>query len=541
MKKTVIAIIISVASVVLLCSIIFGVIFLNVHSALKNDTILSGVKVCGTDLGGKNVKDAATELSKIGEKTDLRKMSINLNGTEVSFELRNAGIVFDSSKTAVKAYELGRQGSIFKKNSVIRKLKKNGGIEVVPEYKENREAFREAVLTLFAEKNVEFNKFVYEISGNTAKIKINKDYEEIDFEKLFREAHEAVKGDNLSLTAECVKGKNVTAEEIYNKICVKTTDARADVKDGITILIPETDGISVNIEDINKNLYEGKEEFEIPVVREKAAVTIRSIQGDFFSDVLGSYTTYFNANVTGRSKNVALAASKINGVILNSGDVFSYNDTVGRASAANGFQMATVYTSGGAQQGIGGGICQVSSTLYNAVLYADLKIVNRKHHSYTVSYVKPGLDATVSYGSIDFKFKNENNGPVKISAYTNGGSLTVTIYGKKQNNNKINLISETLGYTPYQTVENFNPSLQPGERKVTQAGSNGIKAVVTKITTDSSGKEIKRESLGYNQYQPLNEIIEFGPPVPEEPPVEQVPESEGVIPEDILPPDIQEN
>ena len=538
MKKSVIAILITIGAIILLCGIYIGAVWFNVNSALKTEVILNNVYAAGINLGGKTVKEAASLLAEHSENTDSRIMTISLKDKEISFMLRNAGIEFDINKTANKAYELGREGSLFKKSRIINNLKNQKRIEIAPEYKENRESFRETVLTLFAEKNLEFNKFVYEISGDKAKIKINKEYEEINFEKLFKEAHESIKGDNLKLSAQCIKGKGVSAEEIYNKICIKTTDARADVKDGVTILIPETDGISANIEDINKNLYEGKEEFEIPIKREKANVTINSIQGDFFKDVLGTYTTYFNANVTGRSKNVALAASKINGTILNSGDVFSYNDTVGRASSANGFAMATVYTSEGTQQGVGGGICQVSSTLYNAVLYADLKIVNRKHHSYTVSYVKPGLDATVSYGSIDFKFKNDTNGPVKISAYTNNGALTVTIYGKKQNGNKIRLVSETLGYIPYNTVEKENLSLKPGEKNLIQAGSQGVKATVTKITTDASGRELKRESLGYNQYQPLNEIVEIGPPLKETELPEQPESPSAENPKDTTPPDV---
>ncbi len=527
MKKRVKVLLIVVLGIVALFGIFTGVCALCVHNAASGDAVIDNVAICGVDVGGKTVKEAAKELASQEKMPDSRIMKISLKDKEISFELRNAGISFDINKTVNKAYEIGRKGNVYKNAWTVLT---NKTFNIEPVYTENINSFRQTVLTLFAEQGIEFNKFVYELTDNTAKIKITRNYEEINFEKLFKEAIEGVKEEKLELKAECVAGKAVTAEEIYNKLSVKTTDARADEKDGITIIIPETDGVSVELEDITKNLYEGKEEFEIPIKREQAKVTVKSIQGDFFSDVLGSFTTYYNQGVTGRAANIALAASKINNTVLNVGDVFSFNDVVGRTTASNGFSMATVYTAEGMKPGIGGGICQVSSTLYNAVLYADLKIVNRQHHSYTVAYVKNGLDATVSYGSVDFKFKNETKGPVKIAAYAGGGAVTVTIYGKKLNNNKITLSSTDLAYYPYETIEKENEALAPGEKKVVQEGSDGVKASVMKTVTDEKGNIIKQESLGVNYYQPMNKIVETGKPLPEEPSAE--------IPSDIAPPDV---
>ncbi len=529
MKKRITVSLAVVLGIAALFGVFSGACALYVHNAVKGDTVLSNVEVCGVNIGGKTAKEAAKELSSLEKMPDSRVMKISLKDKEISFELRNAGISFDINKTADKAFSVGRKGNIYKKALTILS---NRNVDIEPVYTTNINSFRQAVLTLFAEQGIEFNKFVYELSENTAKIKITHNYEEINFEKLFKEAVEAIAGDELMLNAECMPAKDVTAEEIYNKLAIKTTDARADEKDGITIIIPETDGVSVELEDITKNLYEGKEEFEIPIKREKAEVTIKSIQGDFFSDVLGSFTTYYNQGVTGRAANIALAASKINNTVLNVGDVFSFNDVVGRTTASNGFSMATVYTAEGMKPGIGGGICQVSSTLYNAVLYADLKIVNRQHHSYTVAYVKNGLDATVSYGSVDFKFKNETKGPVKITAYAGNGAVTVKIYGKKLNDNKITLSSTDLAYYPYETVEKENESLAPGEKKVVQEGSDGVKASVMKTVTDANGKIIKQESLGVNYYQPMNRIVETGKPLPEEAPL---PETDAAL--DVAPPD----
>lgn len=517
MKKPVLIAIIAAAVLLLGAGVFFGITAVSVNNIAGSDKILENVSVLGMDVGGMTVKEAAGTLHNLETKPDSKLVKISCKGKEISVELRNAGFVFDAEKTAEKAYEVGRKGSMFAKNKAISNAKKGIVPEILPEYKTDQNILKEAVITLFAEQGIEFNKFVYELDGENAKIKITDNLEEIDFNKLFGDVSSALNQDEISVETVCIAGSPVTAEEILNSINVVATDARADEKDGITIIIPETNGVTANLDDITAAMYEGKTEFVIPVKRETPSVTMKSIQGDFFSDVLGTWTTNYNQGVVGRSANIALAASKINGAVLNSGDVFSFNGVVGRTTASTGFSMATVYTAEGMKPGIGGGICQVSSTLYIASLYADMKIVERRNHSYTVAYAKNGLDATVSYGSLDFKFKNEYKGPVKITASAGNGSVTVTIYGKKANNNKVVLDSVTHAYYPFNTVEKENPDLEPGTKKVTQAGSSGARATVTKTVLDENGNVIRQESLGTDYYQPMNQIVEVGPAIEEEP------------------------
>ena len=125
--------------------------------------------------------------------------------------------------------------------------------------------------------------------------------------------------------------------------------------------------------------------------------------------------------------------------MLKKGEVFSYNNILGERTEARGYSGAKVYAGGEVVDGLGGGICQVSSTLYNAVLFADLNVVSRTCHSLPVAYVPLGRDATVSYGAIDFKFKNPYDDPIKISAVSSGGVLTVGIYGKKQSDKTVEI------------------------------------------------------------------------------------------------------
>ena len=174
--------------------------------------------------------------------------------------------------------------------------------------------------------------------------------------------------------------------------------------------------------------------------------------------MLATYSTKYNAGDSNRSYNIALACKKINGVVLGPGDIFSYNDTVGPRTASRGFRTANVYVGNKVEPGIGGGICQVSSTLFNTAVLSDLNIVYRTNHSLTVSYVPLGRDATVSDGSIDFKFENSTGEPIKIVASASGGTNTISIYGKKQNPNRtISMTTERTATYPANLVQKKDP------------------------------------------------------------------------------------
>ncbi|MFT9596439.1 VanW family protein [Mesobacillus sp.] len=148
--------------------------------------------------------------------------------------------------------------------------------------------------------------------------------------------------------------------------------------------------------------------------------------------IVGKYTTYFNAGVAGRTKNIELSAEAINNVILGVGDVFSFNTTVGPSDEAHGYQPAEEIVNKKLVMGIGGGICQTSSTLYNAVDVLGVGYVEKHHHSLSVGYVPKGRDATVSYGGKDFRFENTTGVPLLLKAIVEKGSLTVEVRTSKE-------------------------------------------------------------------------------------------------------------
>ncbi len=165
--------------------------------------------------------------------------------------------------------------------------------------------------------------------------------------------------------------------------------------------------------------------------------------------LLAAFSTDYGGSPSNRKANVALGASKINGTLLGPGQVFSYNDTVGPREVAFGWKMAHQYQDGLVVDGVGGGVCQLSSTLYNAVLQADLKIVSRSNHSMPVRYVSAGRDATVVYGAVDFKFQNSTDGPIFLGAKADGETLTFRIFGTKAPERKVlSIYSSERRYTP---------------------------------------------------------------------------------------------
>jgi Uncharacterized vancomycin resistance protein len=173
------------------------------------------------------------------------------------------------------------------------------------------------------------------------------------------------------------------------------------------------------------------EQVIVPLTMTEPEVTAEQLSALLFRDLLGAQMTYYSGSTAERINNIRLAASKLDGVVLLPGETFSYNDTVGQRTVDAGFQIAKAYSDGQEVDELGGGICQVSSTLYGATMYARLKTVTRQNHYFKVGYLDYGLDATVSWRQPDFRFKNNREFPIKLAAYLNEdeSSLVVEIWG----------------------------------------------------------------------------------------------------------------
>lgn len=221
-----------------------------------------------------------------------------------------------------------------------------------------------------------------------------------------------------------------------------------------------------------------------------------------------------NANSSSRARlnNIKLAMSLINGTRIAPGEEFSFNKAVGQRTEARGFRKAPAYSGGEVTEQVGGGICQVSTTLFNAAVKADMEILERHNHSLTVSYVEKGKDATVDWGHQDLRFRNTSPDDVYICCYvTQDNRVRFGIFGRLlPNGEKITLECVTTETTKYETKYEASPLLAPGQTYVLQDGKNGYKAEAYKVRWDAQGNRLSRELLCKSIYKVKNEVIQYG-------------------------------
>lgn len=381
-------------------------------------------------------------------------------------------------------------------------------------------------ISSYAEKNgFALGDFTFEVMENSIIIRPSKSGEKIDIDALMNDFITKIQDSNFSegtpVPTSSVNFDRTDVDQIYDEIKTDPVDAKYEEKNGITTGIESQDGISFDKEVARKILSEDKDEYVIPIIRTKANCTLESLDQGMFKDLISVFTTSFSQN-TSRIANIKIAADKINNCVLMPGQVFSFNQVVGPRTADAGYQNATIYTASGLEDGLAGGICQVSTTLYNTVILADLEIVTRTNHTYTVHYVPLGFDATVSYGDIDFKFKNNLSTPIKIKTSVTEGSITISINGIKTDLNKvIKTRNKIISTAPPQEKEVDDLSLELGKRVKKQNGQSGYVVEAYKdVYID--GTLVKTQVLPRSNYIPLNAIYAIGKAV-SSPPLESSP------------------
>lgn len=245
-----------------------------------------------------------------------------------------------------------------------------------------------------------------------------------------------LKIDNAKLDTQLLK----VSKEINR--APRNARAKMDKKGNLLLAAKEQSGVKLDEKATKEALLQGgvaalANGVSVPLVVVEEAPKVTASDLGKMGELLGAFSTNYSSSPSNRKFNVGLAAAKIDGTLLAPGEVFSYNGCVGPRDAELGWRMAHQYQDGMVVDGIGGGVCQVSTTLYNTVLQADLKVVSRSNHSMPVAYVSPGRDATVSYNSTDFKFENSTEGPIFIGARADGDRLTFRIFGSKKQERKI--------------------------------------------------------------------------------------------------------
>ena len=290
-----------------------------------------------------------------------------------------------------------------------------------------------------------------------------------------------------------------------------------DTKTKQFTITPEQVGMTLDIEGtiaavnklIESKTYSGV--VEVPTVKTEPEVTTEKLNANF--GLIGSQTTKASDNAN-RNNNLNQACKKINGLILKPGEEFSFNKVVGQRTTKNGFKEATVILGGQYEQGLGGGVCQISGTLYNAVLKSDLKITERHPHAWPSGYVLDGLDATVDWPALDFKFKNSSDYPIVVVMWFESKDRTVhaEIYGKRfPDEQKIALRSEVVGVNGYGKTEYVeDKTMAVGKTKTVRQAHQGMTVKTYKIWQDKDGKEIKRDPITTTTYAAYGKRIAVG-------------------------------
>lgn len=249
----------------------------------------------------------------------------------------------------------------------------------------------------------------------------------------------------------------------------------------------------------------------VPVEKTKPEMDTGLVQAMKVEGLRASCTTYFDPNNRPRADNIKLACRQLDGLLLAPGQGFSFNQAVGPRTEEAGYQEAIVIEENEFTPGIGGGVCQVSSTLYNAVLRSDLKILERSHHSRVVNYMDPGLDAAVAYGTIDLRFQNNSGGYLFIAATCGDGFMAISIYGKITDMPKVDLVRKVEKVIEPPETRKVDPSLLPGQAFVAEEGSKGFLVTVERVKRDQKEKTTAREFISRDLYPARPRVVLVAP------------------------------
>lgn len=502
-KTTILIISITIIMLLLIVSTIFSIININ------NENIISGISIEGIDISGLSKKEAMDKIQNLYEEKKQKEIGIRYKEYETSLNPTIMEVNYEVENAVDKAYLIGRDSNIFVNNyNILFTLigKKNINVEM----KFNEEVAKKTIQDISVNLPGVIVESSYSIEGDKLIITKGKEGITIDIDELLGRVKENLNNiniieDDIDIPVIDKKPEEIDIDKIHNEIYKETKDAYY-TKEPFTVY-PEVEGIDFNVEDAKKILQEEKEEYEILLVITKPNITIADIGTEAFPDKLATFTTRYDVSNKDRTVNLELACQKINEKVVSPGEVFSYNKTLGARTVAAGYKNAKVYSNGEVVDGIGGGICQISSTLYNSVLLANLEIVERRNHQFVTSYLPAGRDATVVYGMTDFQFKNTRKYPIRIVASAQNGIATVSIYGlKEENEYTFTFNTKTIASIPFTVKYVEDNTLPVGTEKIKQKGANGLKTE-TYITKMLNGKVVSTTLLSKDTYDAMNKIV----------------------------------
>lgn len=481
-----------------------------------NETIFSGISVQGIDVSNLTIDEAKKKVSSIIGTHISEEISLQHNDFQTVILPEQFGVSFDVDSAVEQAYYIGKSDNLIKNNyTILSLLLKNYNIS--PSINYDEDLLNSLIDSINAQLPDRVVNSGYSIDGTNLIITSGKDGILISSSDLKDEILSFLndissKNETINIPVNNVGAEPINLDAIYKDIFKLPVDASYTTNP--YVVYPSSNGLdfAISMEEAKAIISNQQDEYTIPLKITYPNVTTNQIGNEAFPDLLSQFSTSFTSSGYNRSNNIILSSAKLNGLVLMPGEEFSYNQAVGQRTRAAGFREAGAYSNGKVVQEVGGGICQVSSTLYNAVLYANLEIVERTNHYFNPGYVKAGLDATVSWGGPDFRFRNNRNYPIRIVTDTSGKKLKVYIYGLKTDDDcTVVLDPRYISSVPYKTTYQNDASLATGETRVISSGSNGCKTATYKYVYDKNGTLISSECISRDTYSPHNKVVAVGP------------------------------
>ena len=431
----------------LLITLVLGGTLLTFYTRDQH-TIVKGVTISGVNVGNLSQDEAKALIDKEIER--LMSQTVKLNSGQQSSEVKlsDLGLSVTSDLALQEAYEISRKGSLPKK----------------------------VVTKMSAARGINFNLS-----------------QKWDDQKI-------VDGLNQKLEAFNNPAKDASFE-ITNQNTMTIHSEQAGT-------IFDSDALITQIKEIN--IYKPVSEIKVDFKEQLPKLTAGQLEDQKITGLMARYTTRFDPSQSERTENVRVATKALDMAIVKPGDTFSFNNIVGERTVAGGYKDAFIIVDGKFVPGLGGGICQVSSTLYNVGLLANLSVVQRSNHDLAISYVPLGQDATVAYPDLDLKFNNNSDGYLLLRAWASSNTLTIELYGKVKPGQEVIITNTTESIIPAQEQRWVDETLAHGATVLKQQGHSGslVKSVRT-VRLD--GKVLSSEQLTQSRYLAVPTIYSIGP------------------------------
>lgn len=494
----------SVTLVILGASYVGACKMIGEDQVIWENTAVNGVAI--TDLTTQEAEKAVQE--KFTQTYQDTALHITLDGQEYSIPVFSM-LGIHPEEEIEKAYELGHghwltRGIDWARKGFGQQMQKEITVEPSVTYPELLDELIENSGILNYNSMKESS---YEIQDYNLVIHKGKTGKSADLERLKESILQALEKRDFDTVIDCPYTEhaygNLVIQEIAQEIQKEVSNAGFDKE--ANEVIPSQEGISIDTDravEIYNQTAEGADAV-IELIVTKPEISTEDMKANLFTTAIGNYSTN-GGGTSNRRSNISLAVKAIDNKVLLPGETFSYNDTLGKRTTEKGYKEAGAYSDGSVVQEVGGGICQVSSTLFAAVLETNLEIVQRRNHSMTVSYMPMGLDATVSWGGPDLKFKNNRKYPIKISASYNGGKIYVEILGANETDTTTKVSTKATGDMSVDTYRSIY---------------------------DASGALISEEKVCSSKYRPKATPTPTPPPIPETP-AEGQPQDPATQPQD---------